>query len=96
MSQQKRMIMIKVGLDLDELDITSAKSKATYAEIKEYALKEHGLKVSNLYVSQVKRKYGIEVGKNYNFHKSEDNRQPQCSVEKEKMIRDALDHFGML
>ena len=53
-------------------------SKATYVEIKDYVLKEHGLKVSNLYISQIKRKCGIKVGENYNLPKSEDSRQPQC------------------
>ena len=66
---------------MDELDITSAESKATYAEIKDYVLKAHGWKVSNLYISQVKRKCGIEVGENYNLPKSEDSRQPQCPEE---------------
>ena len=60
--------------------------RETYAEIKDYVLKEHGLKVSNLYISQVKRKCGIEVGENYNLPKSEDSRQPQCPEEKEKAI----------
>ena len=87
---------IAVDLDLDELDVTSAEMKATYAEIKEYVLKEHGLKVSNLYISQVKRKYGLEVGENYNLAKSEDAKQPNCPEEKEKAIKDALEHFGMV
>lgn len=87
---------IDLKVDMDELDLTSAESKATYAEIKEYVLKEHGLKVSSLYISQVKRKCGIEVGENYNLPKSEDSRQPLCPVEKEKAIRDALEHFGMV
>ena len=69
--------------------MTSAESKAIYKEIQEYVLKEHGLKVSNLYISQVKRKCGIEVGENYNLPKSEDSRQPQCPEEKEKAIKDA-------
>ena len=94
--QQKPDDYVEVELELDEFDVTSAKSKATYAEIKDYVLKEHGFKVSNLYISQVKRKCGIEVGENYNLPKSEDNRQPQCPVEKEKAIRDALEHFGMI
>lgn len=81
---------------MEELDLTSAESKATYMEIKVYVLKEYGLKVSNLYISQVKRKCGIEIGENYNLLKSEDSRQPQCPVEKEKAIRDALEHFGMV
>ena len=88
--------MDEVGLELDELDVTSAESKATYKEIQEYVLKAHGLKVSNLYISQVKRKCGIEVGENYNLPKSEDSRQPQCPAEKEKAIRDALEHLGMV
>lgn len=83
-------------MDLDELDVTSAELKATYAEIKEYVLKEHGMKVSNLYISQVKRKCGIEVGENYNLAKSEDARQPQCTEEKEKAIVDALKRFRMI
>lgn len=96
LSQQKPDDVIEVEIELDELDLTSAESKATYAEIKEYVLKEHGLKVSNLYISQVKRKCGIEVGENYNLPKSEDSRQPQCPEEKEKAIRDALEHYGMV
>ena len=96
LSQQKPDDVIEVEIELDELDLTSAESKATYAEIKDYVLKEHGLKVSNLYISQVKRKCGIEVGENYNLPKSEDSRQPQCPEEKEKAIKDALDHFGMI
>ncbi len=96
LSQRKPDDVIEVEIELDELDLTSSESKATYAEIKDYVLKEHGLKVSNLYISQVKRKCGIEVGENYNLPKSEDSRQPQCPVEKEKAIKDALEHFGMV
>ena len=96
LSQQKPDDVIEVEIELDELDLTSAESKATYKEIQEYVLKEQGLKVSNLYISQVKRKCGIEVGENYNLPKSEDSRQPQCPEEKEKAIKDALEHFGMV
>lgn len=96
LSQRKADDYVEVELELDELNLTSAESKVTYAEIKDYVLKEHGLKVSNLYISQVKRKCGIEVGENYNLPKSEDSKQPQCPVEKEKAIRDALEHFGMI
>ena len=87
---------IEVDLDLDELDITSAESKATYQEIKDYVLKEYGFKVSSLYISQIKRKCGIEIGENYNLPKSEDSRQPQCPLEKETAIVEALKHFGMI
>ena len=55
-----------------------------------------GMKVSNLYIAQVKAKYGIIERENYNLPKSEDSRQPQCPVEKEKAIKDALEHFGMV
>lgn len=96
LSQRKPDDVIEVEIELGEMDLTSAESKATYAEIKDYVLKEHGLKVSNLYISQVKRKCGIEVGENYNLPKSEDSRQPQCPEEKEKAIKDALEHFGMV
>ena len=96
LSQRKPDDVIEVEIELGEMDLTSAESKATYAEIKDYVLKEQGLKVSNLYISQVKRKCGIEVGENYNLPKSEDSRQPQCPEEKEKAIKDALDHFGMI
>ena len=96
LSQQKPSDKIEVDLDLDELDVTSAESKATYAEIKDYVLKEHGLKVSSLYISQVKRKCGLEVGENYNLAKSEDAKQPNCPEEKEKAIVEALKHFGMI
>ena len=85
---------IEVTVDMDEMDVTSAESKATYEEIKNYVLKTYGLKVSNLYISQIKRKCGIEVGDN--LPKSEGSRQPQCPLEKEKAIRDALKHFGMM
>lgn len=95
LSQRKADDYVEVELELDEFDVTSAETKATYAEIKDYVLREHGLKVSNLYISQVKRKCGIEVGENYNLPKSEDSRQPQCPAEKGKAIRDALKHFGM-
>ena len=96
LSQQKPDDVIEVDLDLDELDITSAESKATYQEIKEYVLKEFGLKVSTLYISQIKRKCGIEVGEHYNISQKEDQRIPQCPKEKENAIRAALEHFAMI
>ena len=96
LSQQKPNDKIEVDLDLDELDVTSAESKATYAEIKDYVLKEHGLKVSNLYISQVKRKYGIIERINYNVSKKDDARVPQCPKDKEAPIMEALKHFEMI
>ena len=96
LSQQKPDDTIEIDLDLDELDATSAELKATYQEIKDYVLKEFGLKVSNLYISQVKRKCGIEVGENYNLPKSENARVPQCPKEKEEAIKAALEYFAMI
>lgn len=96
LSQQKPDDTIEIDLDLDELDATSAELKATYQEIKDYVLKESGLKVSNLYISQVKRKCGIEVGENYNLPKSENARVPQCPKEKEEAIKAALKYFAMI
>ena len=96
LSQQKPDDTIEIDLDLDELDATSAELKATYQEIKDYVLKEFGLKVSNLYISQVKRKCGIEVGENYNLPKSENARVPQCPKEKEDAIKADLKYFAMI
>ena len=87
---------IEVDLDLDELDITSAESKATYQEIKDYVLKEFSLKVSTLYISQIKRKCGIDVGEHYNISQKENQKVPQCPKEKEDAIRAALEHFAMI
>ena len=87
---------IEVELNLDELDLTSAESKATYDEIKAYVLEHTGLKVSHLYIAQVKQKYGIIERENYNKPKSENSRQPKCPPEKEAAITDALKYFGMI
>lgn len=87
---------IEIEVKMDELDLTSAESKATYEEIKAYVLEHTGLKVSHLYIAQVKQKYGIIERENYNKPKSENARQPQCPPEKEKAITEALRHFGMI
>ena len=88
---------VSVKLDMDEMDLTSAESKATYEEIKKYVAEHNdGMKVSNLYIAQVKRKCGIELGENFNLPKSEDAKQPQCPKEKEVAITEALSHFGMI
>ena len=96
LSQQKPDDTIEIDLDLDELDATSAETKATYQEIKDYVLKEFGLKVSNLYISQIKRKCGIEVGENYNLPKTENPKVPQCPKEKEDAIKAALKYYAMI
>ena len=87
---------IRVEFSLEDMDMSEFQDGATYPQIKEYVLEHTGLKVSNLYISQIKRKCGIEIGKNYNLPKSEDSRQPQCPPEKEKAIREAFKYFGMI
>jgi 23S rRNA (uracil1939-C5)-methyltransferase len=95
--KQKPDDYINVTIELDDVDITSAETKATYDEIKKYVAEHNaGMEVSNLYISQVKRKCGIEVGKNYNLSKNEDSRQPQCPEDKESAIVEALKHFKMI
>ena len=96
LGKRKPDATIEIDLDLNELDATSAELKATYQEIKDYVLKEFGLKVSSLYISQVKRKCGIEVGENYNLPKSENARVPQCPKEKEDAIKAALKYYAMI
>ena len=81
---------------MDELDLTTVESKATYEEIKAYVKEKTGLKVSNLYIAQVKRKHGVTERENYNRAKSEDAKQPKCPLEKETAIIDALRHFQMI
>ena len=87
---------IDVELEMDELDLTAAESKATYEEIKNYVLEHSGLKVSSLYIAQVKEKCGIIERVNYNLPKSENSRQPKCPPEKEAAIREALGYFHMI
>ena len=95
--KQKPDDYINVTIELDDMDITSAETKATYDEIKKYVAEHNdGMKVSNLYISQVKRKCGIEVGKNYNLPKNEESRQPQCPEDKGRAIVEALEHFKMI
>ena len=87
---------IDVEIKLDELDLTSVESKATYAQIKEYILEKFSLKVSTLYIAQIKRKCGIELREHYNKSKKEKQVIPQCTPEKEEAIMDALRHFKMI
>ena len=96
LSQQKPDDTIEIDLDLGELDATAAETKATYEEIKAYVWEKHHLKVSSLYISQIKRKCGLEVGQNYNLSKSENPKVPKCPPEKEAAIMDALKHFQMI
>ena len=87
---------VRVEFSLEDMDMSDFQDKATYTQIKDYVLEHTGLKVSNLYISQIKRKCGLEVGKNYNLPKAEDSRQPQCPPEKENAIREAMKYFGMI
>ena len=87
---------IEINLDMDELDLTDTEKKATYQEIKDYVLEHSGLKVSSLYIAQVKQKCGIIERENCNKPKSEDTKQPQCPPDKENAIMEALKHFGMI
>lgn len=87
---------VRVEFSLEDMDMSKFQDGATYPQIKEYVLEHTGLKVSSLYISQVKRKCGLEVGQNYNLSKKENPKVPQCPPEKEAAIREALNHFGML
>ena len=95
LSQRKADAYIDIDLDLDELDITAAESKATYDEIKEYVFKKFGLKVSSLYIAQTKAKHGIIERECYNKGK-DGHRVPNCPKEKEDAITDALKYFKMI
>ena len=87
---------ISVEIELDELDLTSAESKATYKQIQNYVFEKFRFKVSILYIAQVKKKHGLEVREHYNISKNENQKVPQCPIEKEEAILDALKHFKML
>ena len=95
LSQQKPDDVIEVEIELDELDLTSAESKATYAEIKAYVLEHYGLKVSSLYIAQIKEKHGIKERENYNIGEGK-SKELICPPEKEEAITNALKHFNMI
>jgi 23S rRNA (uracil1939-C5)-methyltransferase len=87
---------ISVEVDMDEMDLTAAESKATYQEIQEWVQEKYRFHVTHLNIAQVKRKHGIIERENYNKPKSEDSRQPGCPEEKEQAIEEALKHFQMI
>ena len=88
---------VNVTVDMDERDITSAESKATYEEIKKYVAEHNdGMKVSSLNIAQVKAKCGIIERENYNLPKSGNAKQPQCPKEKEDAIVEALKYYQMI
>ena len=94
LSEAKHHIEVKV--DMDELDLTSAEAKATYKEIQDWVQEKYGFHVTNLYIAQVKQKYGLIERENYNKPKSPNSRQPGCPEEKVKAIEDAMRHFQMI
>ena len=87
---------VKVDFSLEDMDLSEFKGKATYEQIKTYVLEQTGLKVSSLYIAQIKKKCGLDVGENFNPAKSENARQPQCTPEKEEAIMQAFRHFGII
>ena len=87
---------VKVDFSLEDMDLSEFKGKATYEQIKAYVLEQTGLKVSSLYIAQIKKKCGLDVGENFNLPKSEKARQPMCTPEKEEAIMQAFRHFGII
>ena len=87
---------VKVEFSLEDMDLSEFKGKATYEQIKTYVLEQTGLKVSNLYIAQVKKKCGLDVGENFNLPKSENAKQPQCTPEKEEAIMQAFRYYGII
>ena len=87
---------IEINLAMDEVDLTAAECKATYQEIRQYIHDKYGARIPNLYIAQTKRKFGMEVGANYNLSKKDSYNAPQCPPEKEMMIIEALKHFRMI
>ena len=87
---------VRVEFSLEDMDMSGFQKDATYEQIKAYVLEHTGLKVSSLYISQIKRKCGLDVGQNYNLSKKEDAKVPKCPPEKEAAIRDALKYFQMI
>ena len=87
---------VKVDFSLEDMDLSEFKGKATYEQIKAYVLEQTGLEVSSLYIAQIKKKCGLDVGENFNLPKSENTRLPQCTPEKEEAIMQAFRHFGII
>ena len=96
LSQQKPDDHIEIEIDLDEIDATSAETKATYKEIQDWVQEKYGFHVTNLNIAQMKQKYGIIERENYNKPKSSDSKQPGCPEEKVKAIEDAMRYFQMI
>lgn len=96
---ERRMVdsrKVKVDFSLEDMDLSEFKGKATYEQIKAYVLEQTGFKVSSLYIAQIKKKCGLDVDENFNLAKSENARQPKCTLEKEEAIMQAFKHFGIV
>ena len=87
---------MKVDFSLEGMDLSEFEGKATYEQIKAYVLEKTGLKVSSLYIAQIKKKCGLDVDENFNLSKSDNARQPQCTPEKEEAIMQAFKHLGIV
>ena len=87
---------IRVEFSLEDMDMSEFQDGATYEQIKAYVLEQTGLKVSSLYIAQIKKKCGLDVGENFNLPKSENARQPRCTPEKEEAIMQAFKYFGII
>lgn len=87
---------VRFTLDCTKTELTAAEAKATYAEIKKYIKDTYGANNHTLYIAQIKRKYGLDMGKNYNLAADPKKRVPRCPKDKEKMLLDALKHFKMI
>lgn len=96
LSQLKPDDYIDVELDLEEMDVTASEKAATYQQIKDYVMEKHGVKVHTAYIAQVKKKYGLDMRKNYHQSKNEKYTAKQCTEEKEMYIKEALEHFAMI
>ena len=96
LSQQKADDYVEVELELDELDVTSAESKATYQKIKDYVKDKYGVNVHTSYIAQVKRMCGLDMGENYNKSKKENPEVKKCPQEKVEYIKDALRYFKII
>ena len=87
---------VNEDFSLEDMDLSEFKGKATYEQVKAYILEQTGLKVSSLYIAQIKKKCGLDVGENFNLSKSDNTRQPKCTPEKEEAIMQAFRHFGII
>lgn len=96
LSQLRPDDYIDVELDLSELDVTASEQAATYQQIKDYVMEKHGVKVHTAYIAQVKKKYGLDMRKNYHPSKNKKYVAKQCTEEKEMYIKEALEHFAMI